>query len=370
MIFDSMVIGGGFFGCSIAQKLSGFRGSVILLEEGDQLFHRASFSNQARVHGGYHYPRSFLTAKRSRINYAHFLELYSESVVPGFRHYYAVSSSLSQISAKQFTQLCHRIGAPLAPAPPEIRTLFNRETIEDVFEVEESVFDARKLRARLEADLSAAGVTVSLNSSAHSLARESDGSFRVQCRDGREIRTKEIWVCTYSALNRVLAAFGQSIIPMQLEIAEMALVEAPEALRRAGVTVMDGPFFSLMPFPAKALHTFSHVRYTPHLRWKQPENTLDESTFERRSRFESMKRDAARYLPLLSQCTYRDSLWETKALLPQSEENDSRPILFRTNFGLPGLHCVLGGKIDNIFDCLAEVEIYCGADPSDRKAGL
>ena len=62
-----------------------------------------------------------------------------------------------------------------------------------------------------------------------------------------------------------------------------------------------------------------------------------------------MVKDAQRYLPILKECQYMDSLWEVKTILPSSEVDDSRPILFRQNHGLKNLTCVLGGKIDNIY---------------------
>jgi hypothetical protein len=68
-----------------------------------------------------------------------------------------------------------------------------------------------------------------------------------------------------------------------------------------------------------------------------------------------MVRDAARFLPMLNECRYEDSLWEIKSVLPRSEMDDSRPILFRRHHGLTNLHCVLGAKIDNIFDLLDEL---------------
>ncbi len=44
------------------------------------------------------------------------------------------------------------------------------------------------------------------------------------------------------------------------------------------------------------------------------------------------------------------SLWEIKTILPQSDANDSRPILFKRDTELPGVISLLGGKIDNIYD--------------------
>jgi hypothetical protein len=133
---------------------------------------------------------------------------------------------------------------------------------------------------------------------------------------------------------------------------------------------MCGPFFSLMPFPPQGLHTLSHVRYTPHRSWvdsggphHDPYEDLDRSP--RQSNFSYMLRDAERYLPALRGCLHVDSLWEIKTVLPASEADDSRPILLRSHFGMPGLHCVLGAKIDNVYDALDEIERL---SPS-RRAG-
>ena len=48
---------------------------------------------------------------------------------------------------------------------------------------------------------------------------------------------------------------------------EMCIVDVPDELKKVGITVMCGPFFSIMPFPSKQAHSFSHVRYTPHYEW-------------------------------------------------------------------------------------------------------
>jgi hypothetical protein len=63
-----------------------------------------------------------------------------------------------------------------------------------------------------------------------------------------------------------------------------------------------------------------------------------------------MQRDAMRYLPALKDASYRGSIWETKTILPQSDANDSRPILFKSDPSAPNIVSVLGGKIDNIYD--------------------
>ena len=68
-----------------------------------------------------------------------------------------------------------------------------------------------------------------------------------------------------------------------------------------------------------------------------------------------MLKDASRYIPLLSECKYLSSLWEVKTVLPRSEGDDSRPILCRFNYGLIGYHCLMGGKVDNVYDAVEAI---------------
>ena len=57
-----VIAGGGFFGCSIALMLRRRGWQPVIVEDSSDLLTRASRVNQARVHGGYHYPRSLMTA--------------------------------------------------------------------------------------------------------------------------------------------------------------------------------------------------------------------------------------------------------------------------------------------------------------------
>ncbi|MFC4625487.1 hypothetical protein ACFO1V_09675 [Daeguia caeni] len=130
-------------------------------------------------------------------------------------------------------------------------------------------------------------------------------------------------------------------------------------MKNIGITVMDGPFFSLMPFPAREIHTLSHVRYTPHFSWNdaRDENPYRKlADYDRKTRVDRMIRDAARYLPVLLEARYIDSLFEVKTVLVKNEGDDGRPILFERHASLPGCFSVLGGKIDNIYDVIEKLD--------------
>jgi glycine/D-amino acid oxidase-like deaminating enzyme len=364
--YDAVIIGGGFFGCSLARALSQFMRRVVVVEKEAEPMSRASYANQARVHNGYHYPRSLLTALRSRVNFDRFVQDYGECVVSDFEKYYAIAATFSHVTAGQFLTFCERIGAPIEPAPAKVRELFDSHLVEAVFRVKEFAFDSVKLRERILRELRAAGVEVRLRTEATRLMPRPDGRIVVRLEDGGagdELSARYVFNCTYARLNSVLAASGLPTIPLKHEVTEMALVDVPEPLKGLGVTVMCGPFFSTMPFPSRGMHTLSHVRYTPHSSWHDGVDgyRMDGHRHLRSSpsktHFEYMVRDARRYLPLLGEARHVDSLWEIKTVLPASEVDDSRPILFRPDHGLKNLICVMGGKIDNIFDVLQELHL-------------
>ncbi len=362
---DAVIIGGGFYGAAIAIYLAKERGlkRVILLEREARLLCRASYHNQARVHNGYHYPRSFTTAFRSRVNLPRFVRDWPEAVKQDFTKLYATARRNSKVTAKQFERFCHEIGARIEPAEAGLQKLFEPRLIEAVFLVEEYAFDSTRLAAWAQKELQESGVEVRLSTRAMSVARAAQAGLQVttlnESGDSDSLRCRYLFNCTYSGLNQLSGEFPGTRTRLKHEITEMALVKAPPALEGLGVTVMDGPFFSMMPFPARGLHTLSHVRYTPHFSWQDeggddPYRKLQE--YARDSRVDRMLRDVGRYMPSVLDAKYADSLFEVKTILQKNEGDDGRPILFEQHAELPGCYSVLGGKIDNIYDVLEKLE--------------
>ena len=358
-----VVIGGGFYGCVTALYLNESGYQVLLIERADDLLTRASFANQARVHNGYHYPRSFMTAWRSLMNFPRFIMDFSECIDNSFEKVYAIARRNSQVSAYQFRQFCKHIGAPFHPAPVHIRDMFNPQLIEEVFVVKEFAFDAIRLREMMRRRLENTDIDVRFNTEVISISQDYNEPITVLLNDDTEVQASYVFNCTYAQINVLLQ--GSTLAPLRLkhQIAEIALVDVPTELKRLGITIMDGPFFSVMPFPAHQLHSLSHVRYTHHETWfdphqqqRAPYQYLEQHLPQ--SNFPYMYRDAKRYLPSLEGTQHVESLFEIKTLLLRNEIDDGRPILFHQNSQIQGLFSVLGGKIDNIFDLLQNIKRF------------
>lgn len=362
--YDAIVIGGGFFGCSVALGCAARGARVLVLEQGQDLLERASFVNQARVHAGYHYPRSILTAQRSAANYPRFVRDFADCLDSTFEQIYAIARGHSKVSAYQFVKFCERAGIPCRPAPVRLARLFTPELIEQAFLVEECAFNATRLRGRLRDSIAEKGVEIRVSSGVNRVTEAASAPLAVHLED-ETLLAERVFSCTYSETNNLLGRSGLPLLPLKHELTEMAMIRVPAELARLGITVMDGPFFSTMPFPALGLHSLSHVSYTPHEAW------LDDAAAPVPSSSKGlfMLRDARRYLPLLGKAQQVTSLFTTKTVLRQNETDDGRPILCRRDYVLPGFTIILGAKVDNVYDVLEALDLAPSFAPSHAGIG-
>jgi glycine/D-amino acid oxidase-like deaminating enzyme len=362
------VIGGGFFGCCLALFLRSVFDDVVLIESEAELLTRASRINQARVHTGFHYPRSFVTALRSRALQARFVADFKTAIVDDFQMLYAVARRRSKVSADRFYRMFSTMDAPIRPATRAQRGLFNMTLIDDVYQCQEFAFDWTFLRDHVLGRLTRHGIHLVLGKTVSTIESTSDG-VRLMLDGGRTVEAGTAFNVTYANINSILLSSGLQPLDVKLELAELALIVPPADFARLGVTVMDGPFFSAMPYPSANLHSFTHVRYTPHYSWVDRPGGRSAyavgNDLQKNSRWRHMMLDSARFVPCFADLDYKSSLFDVKAVLVRNERNDGRPILLHRHRDAPRLFSVMGAKIDNIYDLF---DALPEADPQWRNA--
>jgi len=348
--YDAIVVGAGYCGTKLALHLRarGFK-RVALIDRAGRILSRASRWNQARVHRGYHYPRALTTAAACGRSYQRFVDDNADAVLRGPASLYAIVRG-SRVSAVQFEQFCRAIGAPLHAPPQAIGRLFDSELVEAVYLADEMSFNVTALVTRLEQELQAAGVDVMLN---RTVAQIDAAGVHLR---GEVLSGDLIFNCTYAALDTLGLKLKAEL---RKEWAEMALITPPAEIAELGVTVMDGPFFSMLPFAALGAYTLSHVRFTPVAAWKggepAPAAAIEYGLGSPQNAV-GMVRDASRYLPVMRDARVHGSIFETKAILSYNDDNDGRPILIEESDAVPGAYSILSGKIDNVYDILDRVD--------------
>ncbi len=357
---DYFVIGGGFYGCCLALYLRSASRDIVLAEAGDAIMTRASRVNQARLHSGFHYPRSMMTALKSRKLFRRFAEDFPDAIVSDFQMLYAVARRLSRVSANRFYKMFEHMGAPITPASPGEAALFDDRRIEAVFRADEYAFDYTALARGLESRLHAADLDLRLGTEVLSIEDDPEASRAiVHLSDGGAVHARHVFNTTYSQINHVLRQSGLPLVKLKHEVTEIALVDPPEEMDGYAVTVMDGPFFSLMPYPSAGKYSLTHVRYTPHISWADQTHLMSPYAIfagtPLRSRLKHMVLDAARYMPCIDGVSGGQSLYDVKTVLLKNEGDDGRPILVHEKPRGGRVTSVLGGKIDNIYDLFSHL---------------
>lgn len=363
--FDYIVLGAGIYGLYAALLLGRkkIRTAVIEIESGP--FRRASYVNQSRVHNGYHYPRSLSTAIKSAAYFERFSKEFSFAINRKFRKIYAIAGSYSLTSSENFRRFCEHASIPCTEINPA--RYFKRNKIEEAFETREYSFDPGMIRDHLINQLSEfQGIELYYNSYVERTETK-NGMFTLVLNGDRKVQTSNLINATYASVNQINELFQVDPLGIKYEICEIILCRVSETLTNAGITVMDGPFFSVMPFGLTGLHSLSAVSFTPHLtsykdfpvfRCQElnadctPRQLRDCNTCKARpeTAWTYMNKMAEKYMKTGTALKYERSLFSIKPILKSSELDDSRPTLINRHKKNPGYYSVLSGKINTIYD--------------------
>lgn len=372
--FDKVIIGAGLYGLYSALFCCKRGQKVIVLECDSAPFKRATFINQARVHQGYHYPRSISTAMKSAGYFERFNRDYDFCINREFDQIYATSSRYSWADGKQFKDFCRAANIPCEELHPE--NYFKSGMCDGVFRTREYTYDAMILRDYLLEKLSGYKSSVRIEYGILITGIERTGSSYIIHTEGRgSYESGYVLNATYAGTNQILDMAGFDKFGIKYELCEIILCDVNDKLREVGFTVMDGPFFSIMPFGKTGYHSLTSVTFTPHMTSYDEVPTFacqDKSNgFCSRFRlgncndcpakpetaFPYMSGLARKYMRDEYGFAYNQSLFSMKPILMSSEIDDSRPTVIRKYSDNPTFVGVLSGKINTVYD-LDEVLCY------------
>lgn len=333
------------------------------------MFKKASIVNQARLHSGYHYPRSVATALMSDDNKARFTEEHRQFILFDFEKYYAIDRYGSFTDAAQFERFCDFIG--IRCDREEEHHLFNYDRLEALYRTTEYTFDPvligqyyqqkiadqNNIEIRCFTKINAAEMVA--DSWQVVLQNLGNGAFET-------IFAKSAINATYAQSNSLNRMFGMPDINLMHEISEMAFVTSPQ-LKNIGLTVMDGQFGSLMPYGLSGLLSLSSVAYTHHkVSYDnlptfdcQQQNPLCKPDFtedcngcpaQPPSNYRKMLGQIRQYFSESVELNYQHSLFTIKSKLKANFIDDGRPTEISCLHRSPDFYCIFAGKINSIYE--------------------
>ena len=363
--FDYVIFGAGIFGMYATLLLAKKDLNVALIDIEDSPFKRASYINQARIHKGYHYPRSISTALKSSISYKRFCDDFSFAVNNKFRKIYGISKDHSLVSPSQFEKFCQYINSPLKSIDPSLH--FNKNRVEAAFETKEFSFDADKIKNWITEQIKYKNNVSILLKLDLNTVEINKNEYILSFNDNICITTPAVINATYASTNSILDKFNLSPIQLKYELCEMIIVQPNRFIENVGLTIMDGPFLSLMPFGLTGHHSLSSVTYTPHCPSNEQLPTFkcqdfreDCTPFDLKNcnncpvrpvtAWPYMKQQAKIYFNKQVDFAFEQSLFTIKTITASSEVDDARPTLIHKNSETPFFMTVLSGKVNTIYD--------------------
>lgn len=367
-VYDKIILGAGLYGLYSA-LFCGKRGEhILVLEYDDNAFKRATYINQARVHMGYHYPRSYSTAIKSAGYFRRFISDYGFCVLTKFDQIYATSTEFSWSDAKEFKKFCESARIRCEEISPT--QYFKDGYCDGAFLTEEYTYDAQLLKAYFLEELKKCPkVEIRFGARTEAIAVTGE-CYEVRLEDGFLAYAPFVLNATYASVNQLLQRTDPTWekFGIKYELCEIILCKVNERLRQVGLTVMDGPFFSIMPFGKTGFHSLTSVTFTPHVACKEPLPRFDcqirSGNFCSPEQLGNCNSCPARpesawaYMSNLARKYMRDdlefdldhTLFSMKPILLASEIDDSRPTVIRTHSVHPTFVSVLSGKINTVYD--------------------
>lgn len=366
MVWDKIIIGAGLYGLYAALYSAKKGEQICVLERDNESFSRATYINQARVHMGYHYPRSFSTAIKSANYFERFVKDYGFCIKDNFEKIYATSKHFSWTNKEQFKTFSHAAHIRCDEIDP--LKYFNEEMCDGAFVTREYTYDAHILRDYFLKELAKyPNVVIKYNSYITSITKMPD-TYQINLKGAEALFTGYLLNAAYSGVNTILNYLGIDLFDIKYELCEIILCKVSDNLANVGITVMDGPFFSLMPFGNTGYHSLTSVTFTPHKTSYDklatfPCQKLSEGAcqptsldncnncqYKPASSWMYMSALAKKYLKKEYQFEYAKSLFSIKPILLSSEIDDSRPTVIRKFTESPTFVSVLSGKINTVYD--------------------
>lgn len=364
--YDKIIIGAGLYGLYAAYQCGKKGQKVIVLESDPKPFSRATYVNQARVHQGYHYPRSLSTAIKSANYFEKFVHDFDFAIHKKFKKIYATSAQYSWTNREQFIGFCKAVGIPCEEVLPS--KFFKESMCDGAFLTNEYTYDAELLKNYfLDKIAEMKSVEIRYDSPVQGIEKTAS-IYKVFTKGENAFEAPFLLNASYASTNQILDMVGFEKFKIKYELCEIILCDVNDALKDFGFTVMDGPFFSIMPFGKTGLHSLTAVTFTPHSTsydplpnficqkesngYCSPRHLGNCSTCPAKpaTAFPYMANLARKYLKDEYEFTYKDSLFSMKPILMNSEIDDSRPTMIRVFSQEPTFVSVLSGKINTVYD--------------------
>ena len=333
------IIGSGFFGATIALKLSKSH-KIDLFEKEKDILNGASKINQFRFHLGFHYPRSKKTINEIKSSYKLFTNFFSNKVFGKTKNYYSISNEESKINFKKYLKVLKNSNLKYKI----IRKKKQFDKISNFILTNEKILNYFLFKKIIKKKIK--------NSKINLLLKSKFTEKNIKNYD-------KVIICCYSENNKILKNLGiRKSRRYQYELVEKILIKLPQQYKNKSYVIMDGKFVCLDPYLGTKYHLLSDVKNSKieivkkkfpifnSYKKKYLNNKINKNI--KISNFNKFIKHSSNYLPFLKEAKYIGSYFIIRTLKPNMEKTDERT----------GEIQILNNKIISIFSSKWNTSVY------------
>lgn len=317
------IIGGGLFGITAYLFLRKNNYQCSLFEEKTSLMDGASTNNLNRVHLGYHYPRDQLTTRQCIDGYKSFTKFYNKAIIKNFENYYLIANN-SKTNFKKYIKFCLKNNLPFKKI--KIKNFpISLKKIEGGIKVKEPIYDWKIIKKIIKDKIKKIrNKKIYLNEKIIKIEKKLN-YFKITS-DKKSHDFDFVIDATYHGSNTLIKNF--SIAEKKVYQLTYIFEFRSKKLKKTGMAVMDGNFFSFLPNGKSNKYIFYHVKYSLlknkilkefNYRWKNIISKKKANLLNRKIIFEVKK-----YFPNLSIIPTGKFFISPRVLLPNVKKSDRR----------------------------------------------
>ena len=319
-----LVIGAGIHGCFLTKYLSKSKHEITLIEKNKDICLETSAATHNRANRGFHYPRSNKTANECKLSYKYFNKNY-KNYLKKISSYYCIEKN-SKISFSNYLNFLkkNKITNKVIAKSKFIKNSF----IEGIIKVEEGCFNHKKIKLYLKKEIKKKNIKVFYNFNLLKVVK--DGRQTLFISKNKIIKDKfdVIINATYNLSNQTLKKFFPNIKLKKYKHLITEVVAVKSSLKLPGVTIMDGPFCTIMPQIGKKNF---YLLYDVTNSIRKVSNQPKKNTFKN-SNYELMKKKITKYLNYTNNLKFIKSMYGYRPIPIEDKFADRSTKIIENNF--------------------------------------
>ncbi len=331
-----LIVGAGIHGCFLAKYLSNSKTHITLIEKNKDICLETTSATHNRANRGFHYPRSNKTTKECKLAYDYFNKKYGR-FLKKINSLYCIEKK-SKINFQNYIKFFKKNN--LKYKIINNSRFIKRNHIEGIIKAEEGCYDHEKIKKFLKNKIKKKNIDIFCNFNLIKVKKDSQKTILISKNKIIKKNFDVIINATYNFSNLTLKKFTPKINIKKYNHQITEIVSVKSATKFPGITIMDGPFCTIMPQTGKkntyllydVINSIRKVSKKPYLNKYKSTN------------FNLMINKFSKYLNFTDSFRFKNSMYGYRPVPIDDKGADRSTKIFENKFFNTQMYTIREGK--------------------------